>query len=66
MFWLKTRINFKQVAGLLVTFVGVSIVISNGDLVSLLGLKLNNGDLLLIFACIFYAIYAVGLRKKVL
>ena len=64
MFWLKTIINFKQVAGLLVTFVGVSIVISNGDLVSLLRLKLNNGDLLMIFACIFYAIYAVGLRKR--
>ena len=64
MFWLKTIINFKQVAGLLVTFVGVSIVISNGDLVSLLRLKLNNGDLLLIVACIFYAIYAVGLKKR--
>ena len=64
MFWLKTRINFKQVAGLLVTFVGVSIVISNGDIVSLLRLKLNNGDLLMIFACIFYAIYAVGLKKR--
>ncbi len=64
MFWLKTRINLKQVTGLLITFIGVSIVISNGDLVSLLRLKLNNGDLLLIVACIFYAIYAVGLRKR--
>ena len=64
MFWLKTRINFKQVAGLLVTFLGVSIVISSGDILSLLRLKLNNGDLLMIFACIFYAIYAVGLRKR--
>ena len=64
MLWLKTRINLKQIAGLLVTLVGVSIVISSGDLVSLLGLKLNNGDLLMIFACIFYAIYAVGLRKR--
>ena len=64
MFWLKTRINFKQISGLLVTFIGVSIVISNGNLASLLRLKLNNGDLLLIIACIFYAIYAVGLRKR--
>ena len=64
MFWLKTRINLKQVTGLLITFIGVSIVISNGNFVSLLRLKLNNGDLLLIVACIFYAIYAVGLRKR--
>ena len=64
MFWLKTRINLKQVTGLLITFIGVSIVISNGNLTSLLRLKLNNGDLLLIVACIFYAIYAVGLRKR--
>ena len=64
MFWLKTRINLKQVSGLLITFIGVSIVISNGNLASLLRLKLNNGDLLLIVACIFYAIYAVGLRKR--
>ena len=64
MFWLKTRINLKQVIGLLITFIGVSIVISNGNLASLLRLKLNNGDLLLIVACIFYAIYAVGLRKR--
>jgi drug/metabolite transporter (DMT)-like permease len=64
MFWLKTRINLKQVTGLLITFIGVSIVISNGNLALLLRLKLNNGDLLLIVACIFYAIYAVGLRKR--
>ena len=64
MFWLKTRINLKQVTGLLITFIGVSIVISNGNLASLLRLRLNNGDLLLIVACIFYAIYAVGLRKR--
>ena len=64
MFWLKTRINLKQVTGLLITFIGVLIVISNGNLASLLRLKLNNGDLLLIVACIFYAIYAVGLRKR--
>ena len=64
LFWLKTRINLKQVTGLLITFIGVSIVISNGNLASLLRLKLNNGDLLLIVACIFYAIYAVGLRKR--
>ena len=64
MFWLKTRINLKQVTGLLITFIGVSIVISNGNLASLLRLKLNNGDLLLIVACIFYAIYAVGLKKR--
>jgi len=64
MFWLKTKINLRQISGLLITFLGVLIVISNGNLVSLLNLKLNNGDLFMIFACIFYAVYAVGLRKR--
>lgn len=64
MIWLNTKINFKQIIGLLITFIGVIIVISNGNLKSLIELKLNSGDLTMIFACIFYAIYTVGLKKR--
>tara|TARA_B100000965_G_C19556376_1_gene742407 strand:+ start:648 stop:1556 length:909 start_codon:yes stop_codon:yes gene_type:complete len=64
MFWLKTKIVFMQLVGLLVTFFGVLIIICNGDLDSLLNLKINKGDLIMTIACVFYAIYAVGLKKK--
>ena len=64
MFWLKTKIVLMQLVGLLVTFFGVLIVISNGNIDSLLNLKINKGDLIMTLACVFYAIYAVGLKKK--
>ncbi len=64
MIWLKTKVMFKQIIGLFITFIGVLIVISNGNLKSLIELQLNSGDLIMIFACIFYAIYTVGLKKR--
>ncbi len=64
MLWLKSKISILHVFGLLTTFLGVLIVISNGSLKSLISLELNNGDLIMIIACIFYAFYAVGLKKK--
>tara|TARA_Y200000002_G_C22633517_1_gene643593 strand:- start:570 stop:1460 length:891 start_codon:yes stop_codon:yes gene_type:complete len=62
--WLKTRINIKQIIGLLITFIGVLVVISKGQINLLYNLNLNSGDLLMVFACVFYAIYTVGLRKR--
>lgn len=64
MIWLKTKIGLLQIFGLLVTFLGVLIVISKANLSLLLNLQINDGDLIMIFACLFYAIYAVGLKKK--
>ena len=64
MIWLKTKIKFYQILGLFITLLGVSIVVSDGNLTSLIELKLNYGDLIMIFACIFYAIYTVGLKKR--
>tara|TARA_B100001540_G_scaffold311960_1_gene332289 strand:+ start:382 stop:1284 length:903 start_codon:yes stop_codon:yes gene_type:complete len=64
MIWLKTKVNSLQVLGLFITFIGVLIVISNGEIQSLLDFTINNGDLIMIFACIFYALYAVGLKKR--
>lgn len=64
MVWLKSKINLKKIIGLFITLIGVLILITNGDLFSLIELKLNSGDLTMIFACIFYAIYTVGLKKR--
>ena len=62
--WFRDKINFTQFLGVLITFTAVLIVVSAGNLTILLDLKLNNGDIVMIFACSLYAVYAVGLRKK--
>ena len=62
--WLKDKINFTQFLGVLITFIAVLIVVCSGNLNALIALELNSGDIVMIFACTLYAIYAVGLRKK--
>ena len=64
MFWLNTKINLLQIFGLVITFLGVLIVVSKANFNLLFNLQVNDGDLIMIFACIFYAVYAVGLKKK--
>ena len=62
--WLKYKINFTQFLGVLITFIAVLIVVCSGNFNALIELELNSGDIVMIFACTLYAIYAVGLRKK--
>ena len=62
--WLKDKINFTQFLGVLITFIAVLIVVCSGNFNALVELELNSGDIVMIFACTLYAIYAVGLRKK--
>ena len=62
--WLKDKINFTQFLGVLITFIAVLIVVCSGNFNALIELELNSDDILMIFACTLYAIYAVGLRKK--
>ena len=63
-FWLSEKINFKQFTGVLITFLSVLVVVSSGDINALKTFKFNNGDIVMIFACTLYAVYAVGLRRK--
>ena len=62
--WLKDKINLTQFLGVLITFIAVLIVVCSGNFNYLIELELNSGDIVMIFACTLYAIYAVGLRKK--
>ena len=62
--WLKDKINFTQFLGVLITFIAVLIVVCSGNFNALIELESNSGDIVMIFACTLYAIYAVGLRKK--
>ena len=62
--WLKEKINIPQLIGVIITFVAVLLVVSSGNFYALMKFQLNKGDIVMIFACTLYAVYAVGLRKK--
>ena len=58
------RINGLQFSGLLLTLLGVGVIVTQGSLEQLIQLSFNHGDLLMIFACSFYAMYTVGLKSR--
>ena len=58
------RINKLQFSGLLLTLLGVVVIVTQGSVEKLMQLTFNNGDLLMIFACSFYAMYTVGLKSR--
>jgi drug/metabolite transporter (DMT)-like permease len=53
-----------QVAGVLVTMAGVILVASGGSPAQLATFSINRGDALMVAACLLYAGYAVGLRRR--
>lgn len=61
---MKDRTNVRQIIGVAVSLVGVLIVISRGDLHSLLALRLNAGDAIVAVAVMLWALYSVLLRRR--
>jgi drug/metabolite transporter (DMT)-like permease len=53
-----------QLAGILVSLVGVAVIVTGGDLARLLGLSLNIGDVAIVAAMAIYAVYSTLLRKR--
>lgn len=60
----RTPVAGLQVAGVLVTMLGVAIVASDGELARLASFALNFGDVLMIGACVLYAGYTLGLSRR--
>ena len=60
----RTRVTWLQVAGVLVTMLGVVIVASGGEPARLATFALNFGDVLMIAACVLYAGYTLGLSRR--
>lgn len=58
------RVTLMQVAGVLITSVGVLVVATRGAPLAILEIEFNRGDLLMLAACVLYAFYAVALRKR--
>ncbi|MDO9415094.1 DMT family transporter [Pararhizobium sp.] len=60
----RTRVSGAQIAGFVLTIAGVAITAAHGDLSTLLGLDLNQGDAMMMVAVLVYAAYTVALRWK--
>jgi len=60
----RMKASLAQVVGFTVTLIGVLLTAAHGDFASLMWLRFNFGDALMILACIVYAAYTVALRWK--
>lgn len=59
-----TRATLVQIAGVLVTALGVIVVATQGAPLEILHIDLNRGDLIILIACALYALYTVALRDR--
>ncbi|MER8545348.1 DMT family transporter [Mesorhizobium sp. M0684] len=60
----RLRVNRVQIAGVVLTIIGVAVTASHGDLRQLLKLDLNFGDAIMLVAVLCYSFYSVGLPLK--
>ena len=59
-----TRASLMQIAGVLITTIGVVVVATQGAPLSILEIGFNRGDLAMLAACVFYAFYTLALRSR--
>ncbi|BBE74097.1 DMT family transporter [Oharaeibacter diazotrophicus] len=62
--WRGTPARPAQVIGMVATLVGVAVLAAKGDLATLAGLDFNVGDVLMVGACVVYAVYTVLLPDR--
>ena len=60
----RLRVNWAQIAGVVLTIAGVILTACHGDPRRLLTLELNFGDAIMLVAVLLYSGYSVGLRLK--
>jgi drug/metabolite transporter (DMT)-like permease len=60
----RTKLGIRQLLGVTITMAGVVLVVSQGNLAALAELEINQGDLFILLASLFYAAYALGLRNR--
>ncbi|ODG93329.1 MULTISPECIES: DMT family transporter [Bacillaceae] len=60
--FLKERLNFLQIFSMIISFFGVILVLSKGDMNLLFSMKLNLGDLWMVIAVCIWGIYSVCSR----
>jgi len=62
--FLKERLTQKQWLGIIISFLGVLWTTVRGDLKKLMSLSFNKGDVIMLFAVLFWGIYTIVLKKK--
>ena len=60
----KEVVNITKVAGLIIAFFGVLVVVSQGDYERVILLSFNYGDIVMLSACFFYSGFTLGLKNK--
>jgi drug/metabolite transporter (DMT)-like permease len=61
---LRQRISGRQALGIAISLLGVLVIVARGDWHTLLGLRLNPGDLWVLAAVLSWALYSVCLRWR--
>lgn len=61
--WRRTRISWRQAAGLALSFAGVGLVVCRGDWRVLAGLRLNAGDLLMFLCVLLWSVYSLSVPR---
>ncbi|SHO46386.1 DMT family transporter [Desulfopila aestuarii] len=59
----REMMTVRQCFGVLVSLSGVVLIISRGELAHLLAVSFNQGDLLVLFAALLWAIYSANLKR---
>lgn len=62
--FLNDRITITRLCGVVLSVLGVVMLTTRGDLGLLLELQFNEGDLLMLFATLIFAIYTILVRRK--
>ena len=62
--FLNDRITMTRLCGVVLSVLGVVMLTTRGDLGLLLELQFNEGDLLMLFATLIFAIYTILVRRK--
>jgi drug/metabolite transporter (DMT)-like permease len=60
----RSRLTPMQIVGTALTLLGVAVVASGGEIERLTGLRFNLGDVYILVACLFYAGFTLGLRRR--
>ncbi|MDB5409549.1 MAG: protein of unknown function transrane [Rhodospirillales bacterium] len=64
--WLLDRetVTPRQIAGVVLSFVGILVIVTRGELAQLLAFHFNRGDLLITLAMPIWGLYAVLLKRR--
>ncbi|MGB0844115.1 MAG: DMT family transporter [Alphaproteobacteria bacterium] len=60
----RDKIGSSHIISIALGFIGLVLIVCQGDINRLLGLKFVHGDLIVTLAMLFYAFYSVTLRKR--